>query len=96
MQQLAESAAQRVDPGIEDQPRNNKPHHILDPPVAERMLEIGLFPRQAKPDERECAAADVGEVVHCVRRDRNRSDERADDEFRGGQQDIERYGNRRA
>ena len=96
MQQLAGSAAQRVDAGIEDEPRDDEPHHILDPPVAERVLEIGLFPRQAEADERERAAADVGEVVHCVRRDRDRPGERADDEFGRRQQDIERDGDRRA
>ena len=50
----------------EDEPRHDERGHVLDSPVAEGAVGLGLHAREIEGEHEHDAAARVGEVVDCI------------------------------
>ena len=81
VQNLPEGILQRAEADVQDQDRYDEGRDILDAPVSERMVLIGLFPGHLRADHRDHGAAGVRQVVEAIGHDRHGVDDDADGNF---------------
>ena len=81
MQDLPEGILQGAEADIEHQDRDDEGRDVLDAPVAERVILIGLFSGHLRADHRDHGAAGVRQVVEAIGHDRHGVDDDADGNF---------------
>ena len=73
----------------QDQARYDQAGYVLDAPVAEGMVGVGLFARQTEAQQRHRRGAGVGQVVEGVRRDGDGAGEGPSKELAQKQQQVQ-------
>ena len=68
---------------------DDKRSQIFDPSVAQRMLCRRFLFCDSRPENRDDRAHRVGQIVHRIRRDRDRVRDRADDKFQRCESSVE-------
>ena len=81
VQDLPEGILQGAETDIEHQDRDDEGCDILDAPVSERVVLIGLFSGHLRADHRDHGAAGVRQVVEAIGHDRHGVDDDADGNF---------------
>ena len=96
MQDRAHGVAQQFKAHQQNDDRDDEARDILQPPVAERMLGVGLLPGQTKAQQRHDGRARVGQVVKGVRRDGDRARKRPRKQLEREEQQIDDNAHRAA
>ena len=96
MQDRAHGVAQQFKAHQQNDDRDDEARDILQPPVAERMLGVGLLPGQTKAQQRHDGRARVGQVVKGVRRDGDRARKRPRKQLEREEQQIDDNAHRSA
>ena len=96
VQDRAHGVAQQLKAHQQDDDRDDETRDVLEPPVAERMLGVGLLPGQTKAQQRHDGRARVGQVVKGVRRDGDRARKRPRKQLEREEQQVDGNAHRAA
>ena len=89
VQDLLHRALGKLDAHEENDHGDDQARDVLQPPVAEGMLGVGLLSRKLEAEQRHDARARIGEVDEGVRRDGDGAGERASEQLECEEQQIE-------